>query len=125
MDVKGTLPSLLKIDQKARVDEAKSMRTDATNKDRDGNGRQEQKEEERKTHLTAEEMERVLKHLRTLPGVLANSLTVTLEGQEGSARVVYIRDLQGRTIRRISEPDLWALLRDQDRKTGQILDKAG
>ena len=101
------------------------MRTDAANKDRDGNGRQEQKEEERKTHLSAEEMEKILKHLRALPGVLANSLTVTLEDEEGSVRVVYIRDLQGRTIRRIAEPDLWSLLKDQDRKTGHILDKAG
>lgn len=88
--------------------------------DRDGNGRQPDAEPE-KRKLTDAEMQLALDHLRNLPGLKANNLTVEVEIQN-EIRIVKILDADGRLVRRIPESDLWELTKDRKKTTGQILD---
>lgn len=117
-------PRVTLIDNTTKPDETKNVRTQSSNKDRDGNGRREPDAAPKKQHLTDEEMTKAIAYLKALPGIVSNSLVVRLDSSH-AVRVVVVEDLQGKVIRRIPEPDLWTLITDhQDKKTGQIFDKA-
>lgn len=122
MNIKSVSAAITALEAKAKSD-VKDVKTDASHKDRDGNGRQEREEAPRKFRLTDEEINRVLNYLRELPGIKNNNLVVRLDSSSAT-RVVYIQDLKGNVIRRIPEPELSLLSQDQDKKTGQIFDKA-
>lgn len=91
--------------------------------DRDANGRQEQKEQEQKRHLTQQEFDDALKALENMPGLKSNNLVIKVEQQEDH-RVILILAPDGKIVRRLSEAQLWTASRDKDRQTGKILDKA-
>jgi len=91
--------------------------------DRDANGRQDQAEKELKRHLTQQEFDDAIKVLEETPGLKANNLTIKVEVKE-DCRVIEIVDSTGKTVRRLSEAQLWAATRDKDKQTGKIFDKA-
>ena len=121
MNIKSLTPSpILPVDPKQRVEG--NARAKAST-DRDGNGRQEQKEEESKRHLTQQEFDDAIKVLEQTPGLKSNNLSIKVE-VDGDHRVVTIVAPDGQIVRRLSESQLWAATRDKDRQTGKFLDKA-
>ncbi len=121
MNIKSLAPnSVLPVDQKQKVE--KNVRAQSST-DRDADGRQEQSQHEGKRHLNQQEFDDALKALAAMPGLKSNMLTIKVEGH-GDLRVVLIIDPQGQVVRRLSDSQLWSATRDQDRKTGNILDKA-
>jgi len=121
MNIKSIAPNpILPVDPKRKVDA--NQRAQASG-DRDANGRQPQGEPEQKRHLTQQEFDEAIKALEELPGLKANNLTVKVETKE-DCRVIYILDPLGKTIRRLSENQLWLATRNKDKQTGKILDKA-
>lgn len=91
--------------------------------DRDANGRQDQGQEEPKRHLKDEEFQEALQILKDLPGVKQSNLVVRVESRDDH-RIIFIEDIKGHVVRRLSEADLWAVTRDKSKATGQIYDKA-
>lgn len=127
MDVKGLVRSLVPFAQTAEA-VAKRKRTETGSaSDRDANGRQEQAEEEKKRHLSPEEIQEAIKHLESLPGVKDNNLRVELV-EESDIKTVYIKDSTDKVVRRFAEADLHVVLKNkstsEQKKSGQLLNKS-
>jgi hypothetical protein len=123
MNIKGLTPSFVSLDPRVRTDAKEDVRMKNSG-ERDADGRRQNPEPEQKRHLSEEELESAIAILKANAGVVAHSLVVRVEAQ-GDHRVVYIEDLTGKVIRRLSEAELWTVTREKDRTTGKILDKAG
>lgn len=121
MNIKNVVTGpLLPIDPKNRVESGVRTKGSA---ERDANGKRESSADEGKRQLTDQEFEEALKALKDLPGLKANDLSVRIEVSE-TGRTIFIEDLNGKVIRRLSEGQLWLATRDKDKQTGTILDKA-
>lgn len=121
MNIKSINPQpILPVDAKQKVDG--NVRTQSST-DRDADGRRDQSQPEQKKNLTKQEFDDALKALENNPGLKSNHLTIKVE-QQGDLRIVLIVAPDGKIVRRLSEAQLWSATRDQDRKTGSILDKA-
>jgi len=112
---------VLPVDPKNRIEggvRAKSSTDrDANGKREDGGGEPEKKK------LSDPEFEEAIKVLKAMPGLNASNLSVRIETQD-SIRTVYIEDMNGKVVRRLTEAQLWACTRDKDKQTGSLLDKA-
>ncbi len=121
MNIKSLTSSIiLPVDPKSHVDAHTRAQASA---DRDADGRREQAAPELKRHLTDDELADAIKALEENPGLKANGLLVKVESK-ADCRVILIVDPTGKTVRRLSEAQLWASTRDKDKHTGKILDKA-
>lgn len=121
MNIKSINPQpILPVDSKQKVDG--NVRAQSST-DRDADGRRDQSQPEQKKNLSQQEFDDALKALENHPGLKSNMLTIKVEQQE-DMRVVLIVAPDGKIVRRLSEGQLWSATRDQDRKTGNILDKA-
>jgi hypothetical protein len=123
MNIKGLTPSLIHLDPRVKTDAKDALRLKNSG-DRDANGQRQQPEPERKNHLSDEEFEAALKTLGENPGVAQNHLQIRVE-KLPDCRIVYVEDLSGKVVHRLSEADLWLVTREKDRPTGKILDKSG
>ena len=70
-----------------------------------------------------EELIEAIQYLNNLQGIKDNNLQVRMSEADG-IHVIYIEDLKGKVIRRIPELEIPALLADQSRTKGQLLDRA-
>lgn len=121
MNIKSVLPNPVPaIDPKQKVE--KNVRAQSST-DRDADGRRDSAEKEQKRNLSQQEFDEALKALENLPGLKSSNLSIKVE-TVGEIRTVLIVAPDGKIVRRLSESQLWAATRDQDRKTGTILDKA-
>lgn len=123
MNIKGLNPNLVHLDTRLRADGKDNVRTQNSS-ERDANGRRQQEEAPIKRTLTEEEFAEALQALKDNPAVKNNNFQIRVANHEG-LRVVYVEDLSGQVIRRLSMADLWLVTRLKDRPTGKILDKAG
>lgn len=106
--------------------EARNVKMDQSHQDRDSDGRRRDGEKEPdRSPLTEEELKKVYEYFDGLENFKANGLKVSLEPSESQVRLFVITDPAGHVVRRIPEYELRYLKQDKDRKTGQILDKAG
>ena len=122
MNIKGLGPVASPLDvRKTEKTDKKDIKSQSST-DRDGNGRQQQPEQERRK-LSDEEMKTAVEHLSQLPGVKTNNLLIAIETQN-DMRIVLIKDAGGKIIRRIPEVDLLELTRDRHKEKGQLFDKA-
>lgn len=123
MNIKGITPQIIPLDQRPKVDEARSVKTQHST-ERDADGRRQQEEEESRRNLTDEDFNQAIEKLKEHPGIKANQLLVRVDHPEPGRRVVYIEDVKGHIVRRLSEADLWRVTHDRDQTRGQIIDKA-
>ncbi|MCC7404330.1 MAG: hypothetical protein IT288_08025 [Bdellovibrionales bacterium] len=123
MNVKSILPQLPILEGRVKAEDKRDLTLDES-RDRDPNGRQERGGEQHPQRpMTEEELKKVLEIIKALPGISASSLRVKLTVQEGHS-IVVVEGPQGEVVRRLAEADLWQILLHQEKKTGQILDKA-
>lgn len=122
MNIKSILPTIPALDARIKTDQPKEMVLEES-RDRDPNGRQERGEEHPHRQMTDEELAKALEIIKGLPGLSASSLRVRLVKSENFS-IVLLEGPNGETIRRLTEADLWQVLANQEKKTGQILDKA-
>lgn len=99
----------------------KNKRTEGS-ADRDPHPDQGRGDETPKRHLSDEEIQAAVEHLKQIPGVKDNNLTVRLVKENGIV-VVFIEDPSGKIIRRIPEAELSTLNKIAKPK-GNILDRA-
>lgn len=118
MNIKSIAGNLLPVEIKKA-----ERRASDTSADRDPSG-QGEADHQPKPKMTQEQLEQALEQIKALSGVKDNHLHVRLESK-GSIHVVFIEDSAGKVIRRIPESELWSLLQQKDRKTGQLFDKTG
>jgi hypothetical protein len=124
MNVKSVTTNILPIDLKTRAEAVKNVqRQTQSTTDRDADGKRQQDSETPQRHLKDEEFEEVLKRINALPGIKDSSLVVKAV-QMDDHRVIYIEDLSGQIVRRLSEADLWSIYFSNGRMTGQLFDKA-
>lgn len=123
MNVKTVINDTMAVDRLNKPDSAKTVKTENSSPDRDADGRRQQGEEHPRRQLNEEELQAAIENLKALEGVKKNNLTIELHENEG-IKVVFIKDNQGKIVRRIPELDLWPLLLEKDKQTGQLLDKA-
>lgn len=124
MNIKNVFNSLVniagvskaKLDHKTKLDASGERDTDL------GKG-----EEEAAQHkMTDEEATEVLKHLQEVDGVKGNNLQVRME-KNNDRYVVYIEEVSGKVVRRITENEMWFIYQKQksgDGKKGQLINKA-
>ena len=121
MDIKGVFRQVIPFPT-AKTEEAKAKaKLDAGN-DKEGNG-QSAGEEQKRRHLSPEEIQEAVQYLEGLPGVKENNLTIRKETKDGIT-VVYIEDRTGKIVRRIPESELAALTSNRDKKSGHLLNRA-
>jgi hypothetical protein len=124
MNVKSVTTNLLPIDAKTRAEAVKDVRRQThSTADRDADGKRQQEQETPKRHLTEDEFDEVLKRINELPGIKDSHLVVKAVQMEDH-RLIYIEDLSGQVVRRLSEADLWSIYFSSGRMTGQLFDKA-
>lgn len=75
-----------------------------------------------KHHLSPEELQKAIQHLKDLKGVKDNNLQIRLHQKDGIT-IVFVEDHLGKVIRRIPESEL-SQLTEQDKEKGQLLDKS-
>jgi uncharacterized FlaG/YvyC family protein len=78
---------------------------------------------EQKRHLSPEELEKAIAHLKELKGVKDNNLSIRLF-QKNGVTIVFVEDHLGKVIRRIPESELHQLTSKQDKEKGHLLDKS-
>ena len=124
MDIKGLARNLLPFSSLRAAQEAKNTRSkmDANN-DREGDGQTSSGEDQRRRHLSPEEITEAVKYLEELPGVKENNLTVRVAQADGIT-VVYIEDREGKVVRRIPESEIGLLTSNRQKKSGHLLNKA-
>ena len=74
-------------------------------------------------HMNELELAQVVENLKSMKGVTDHGLTVRLVMEGGIARV-FIESPDGKVVRRVSEKDLWSVLKNKEKSTGNLLDKA-
>ena len=122
MNIKGLPPTFISpIDRQSRIDGETRMRD--SNGDRDADGRRAPQAPPAKDRLKQDEFDEAIEILKNLPGLIASNLSVQVEVLTDQ-RITLIVDPAGKTVRRLTEGQLWAATRDKDRPTGSILDKA-
>jgi len=122
--VQAVLPTLKSADQIA----AKKRTEAASTTDRDANGRQEQAGQGPWRHLNDDEIKKVISYLENLPGVKDNGLFVRLV-EKDQMKMIYIEDASGKTVRRLSEADLFAVFQKvgdgaDQKSSGNLLNKS-
>lgn len=123
MNIKSILPNNSVLESKAKVNPNKEVGLRQSG-DRDANGReQRQGDDHPERPLTPEEIHRALEILKELPGLQASSLKLRLVSNENRS-LILVEGPNGELIRRLTEIDLWQVLQNQSKKTGQFLDKA-
>ena len=109
MNVKTLSNNLTAVDRLKQPDSTKAVKAENSSADRDADGRRQREDDTPKRSMTEEELQIAMENLRSLEGVQRNNLVVELKEYDG-AKIVYLKDMQGKVIRRIVELDLWPLL---------------
>ncbi len=123
MNIKGLTPTIAALDPRYRTEAKDNVRLE-NNHERDADGKRQQGDAELKRHLSDTEFDECIKILEAIPAIVENQLIIRIETQ-GDSRVIFIEDLTGQVVRRLSEADLWLVTRDKERPTGRIFDRAG
>jgi uncharacterized FlaG/YvyC family protein len=90
--------------------------------DRDANGRQEGDKKEEKKMMSEEEFAQALEHIRSLPSIKNSVLTLARQDLD-EVKYLIITEPSGKVVRRIPEWELWSLIQDKDKKTGQLFSR--
>jgi uncharacterized FlaG/YvyC family protein len=121
MNVRNLTNPITAVDSKSSVQGAKPVRSEVSSEDRDADGRQQHKEEN-KNPLSEEEMQKAKEYIEKLDGLKSNDLKLTVESG-GEYRVFVIHDKDGKIVRRIVEWEMRMILNSADKRTGQLFDK--
>lgn len=121
MNIRSILPKLTPLESRIRVETNKEVNLQQST-ERDANERHPGKEPHPERALTEEEIKKALQILSELPGLQEHSLQLRLiSGEKGN--VILVEGPQGEIVRRLTDHDLWQVLINQSKKTGQFLDK--
>lgn len=127
MDIKNALNAILPINVKQKTGVDRSIKSGNTT-DRDANGQaayDQNQQQQQRPPMTEEQLEKALQQLREYPAIKEHNLTVELVEQAGR-RFVFLKESDGKVIRRIPEAELWTLpnMSPNDPKPkGQLLRK--
>ena len=122
MDIKGLARNVIPLNVKS-ARETKTLSTQDSAADRDGNGQASSGEDQRKRNLSPEEITDAVKYLEGLAGVKDNNLKVRVEAKDGIT-TIYIEDRDGKIVRRIPESELGFLTSNRQKTSGHLLNKA-
>lgn len=119
MNIKGIVGNLIPVDFVKRTDRQKTKETtDREPQNQQGGGEPEQH------RFTDEELAKALEFLKQNPGIKTHNLSLRVE-RNGNRVVVFVEDYTGKVIRRISDTELWALVKSGEQKArGTLLNKA-
>ena len=119
-------PNLTSLDTAGTNGPAKTVKSEHSDKDRDGNGRREhgENQQQKKSRLTDEEFECAVENLRSLDSLKDTGLIVE-PVKSGDTKVVLIKDHTGHVVRRIPESELFDLSQvNSEKPTGHLFNKA-
>jgi uncharacterized FlaG/YvyC family protein len=125
MDIKNALNAILPLNLRAKTGTDRALKA-GNSTDRDANGQasyEQQQKQEHREPMSEEQLKKALQHLRDFPAVKEHNLTVELVEQDGR-RFVYLKEPDGKILRRIHEAELWTLpvMTESDpNKKGQLL----
>ena len=129
MDIKNALNAILPLDNRVKTESASREIKAGTTTDRDANGQATYDQNQKQEHhepMTEEQLKKALQAIRDYPAVKEHNLTVELVEKDGK-RFVFLKEPDGKILRRIPEYELWTLpaMTDSDPKTkkGQLLRK--
>ena len=125
MDIKNALNAILPLQLRAKTASDRALKA-GNSTDRDANGQTSYEQKKQQDHhepMSEEQMKKALDHLKEFPAVKEHNLTVEMVEQDGK-RFVYLKEPDGKILRRIHESELWTLpiMTETDpKKTGQLL----
>jgi uncharacterized FlaG/YvyC family protein len=123
MDIRNVVRNVLPLLRLDPVRARAKRDVSAETQDRDADGKRGENGEGKRRHLTLPELDDVLAYLKRLQGVEKNGLEVSLDESSGT-KVVYIKDHEGRTVRRLTEEHLIQILEQKAQTSGHLLNKA-
>lgn len=121
MNVRSLSHPIIPIDN-LKTAEARNLKLDVSSEDRDADGRREQ-EEPSKDPLSDEELQKAQEYFAQLTGLNTNGLKLKID-TSGEFKVFLIVDSEGTIVRRILEWEMRSVIKDKDKKTGQLFDKS-
>jgi len=122
MNIKGIAPVINTTPLRA-VEKVKGGIKSDESHERDANGQQSSGDPQQHREPMSDEMfQKAIDHLKQLPGVKEHNWSIE-PAEINSKRFILVKDLQGHTIRRISEYDLWSLPLEGESPTGNLLKK--
>ena len=120
MNIKGVVGNLIPIDVTKKTDRKKMKET----VDRDPQQNQQGGSEPEQHRFTDEELARAIQFLKENPGIKIHNLSLRIERKDTRV-TVFVEDYTGKVIRRISDTELWALVKSGEQKSrGTLLNKA-
>lgn len=125
MNIKNLLginPLAAPIGQVGKVD--RQIKSESSSEDRDANGQYFNQQKKKKEKMTAEQFEKALALLKEKAFIKDMNWKVSALVEEGH-QYAWVQDLQGTSIRKISEFDLWEVFEDSSTEPskGQLLKK--
>lgn len=99
----------------------KNVKTQASS-DRDGDGRREQQQDPQKESFTEQELEELVKKIKTTPGFDQHNLKVIVK-TDAAMPVIYVEDSDGNVIHRMTAKEAWSMEKKRD-QTGKLLNKS-
>lgn len=121
MNIKGVVGNLIPVEFIKR-----SERNEKTQPSQDRDPQHQGGGQEPEQHrFTDEELKEALDYLRENPGIKANNLQLRVERND-SRVTVFVEDYTGKVIRRISDTELWAMVKAKSLQSerGALLNKA-
>ncbi len=126
MDIKNALNAILPLQLRAKAAPDRTLKAgNSTDRDANGQASYEQQKKQQNHHepMSEEQMKKALDHIKEFPAIKEHNLTVEMVEQDGK-RFVYLKEPDGKILRRIHESELWTLpiMTESDpKKTGQLL----
>lgn len=122
MNVRGITNPVIPAESEKKV-ESPGVKMNESHQDRDADGRRQDKDPD-KSPLNEEEMKKAKDYLESLDALKASHLNYVVE-ENDSFRVFIIKDLEGKTVRRIPEHEMRLLISHSDEPSGKIFHRAG
>ncbi len=125
MDIKNALNAILPLNLRAKTAPDRALKA-GNSTDRDANGQasyEQQKQKNQREPMSDEQIEKAVQHLKDFPAVKEHNLSVEVVENDGK-RFVYLKEPDGKILRRIHEAELWTLpvMSESDpNKKGQLL----
>ncbi len=122
MNIKGVVGNLIAVDFLKRTDKKSTGQAkEAMDRDPQQGGGGQEPEQHR---FNDAELEEALKFLKENPGFKNNNLQLRVEKNQGRV-IVFVEDYTGKVIRRISDTELWAMVKSKSQSNrGTLLNKA-
>lgn len=122
MNIKGVVGNLIPVEFIKRTERNEKTQSSQDRDPQQSGGGGKEPEQHR---FTEEELKEAINYLKENPGIKSNNLQLRVEHNQ-SRVTVFVEDIYGKVVRRISDTELWAMVKAKSLQSerGALLNKA-